>query len=447
MARLSAILDNDGTNSGTPTSKTPLDKNKVIPNSREKSTLSKVGQPGHEKHTLAAVPEQEVTETIIHPLDACPQCGGSLEEISSRNKDEIDYEVRVIKRRHKYPEYRCSRCGKIVHSPIPNHLKEHCQYGNTAKAMILALLDLGFVSVNRTKKLMKGFFSGAIDPCEAFIIGMQKKAAKKLQTFAADVKKKLLQELVLYWDDTVIFINKARACMRFYGTEKFALFTAHAGKGRDGIDEDALLALLSRTTFVMHDHASVNYNADFIFINIECNQHLQRDLEKLAQNSGHKWPALLKELISSTIHARKQKIKAGETAFTEEKVAEFNRKLDEYLEKGDAEYENDHSRYYEEDERRLLNRLRKYRENYFLWVTDFRLPTTNNLSERSLRFTKVHEKVSGQFESVKYAQYFALIRTYLETCARHGINEFEALTRLTGDNPFTLSEVINYSGS
>ena len=114
---------------------------------------------------------------------------------------------------------------------------------------------------------------------------------------------------------------------------------------------------------------------------------------------------------------------------------------------GDMEYESDHSRYYEEDERRLLNRLRKYRENYFMWVTDFRLPTTNNLSERSLRFTKIHEKVSGQFESVEYAKYFALIRTYLETCARNGINEYTALLRLTEDNPFSLSEVLSYSGS
>ena len=117
------------------------------------------------------------------------------------------------------------------------------------------------------------------------------------------------------------------------------------------------------------------------------------------------------------------------------------------VEMGDMEYESDHSRYYEEDERRLLNRLRKYRENYFMWVTDFRLPTTNNLSERSLRFTKIHEKVSGQFESVEYAKYFALIRTYLETCARNGINEYTALLRLTEDNPFSLSEVLSYSGS
>ena len=235
--------------------------------------------------------------------------------------------------------------------------------------------------------------------------------------------------------------------MRFYGTEKLALFTAHAGKGRDGLDEDGLLALLSSTTFVMHDHNTVNYNEDFIFNNIECNKHLQRDLQKLAEISKHEWASLLKELISTTIHARKIQQKQGETSFSDEYIKAFETRLDELFAQGDREYEADHSRYYGDDERRLLSRLKKYRDNYFMWVRDFRLPATNNLSERSLRFTKIHEKVSGQFESVEYARHFAKIRTYLETCARNGINEYEALLRLTQDNPFSLSEVLSYSGS
>ncbi len=447
VARLTAILNNDGTNSGTPTSRTSPGKNKHIPNSREKSGKGKGGQPGHMQHTLAPSPDEEVTDTEAHSLDACPQCGGELEEIGCDNKDELDYEIRVIKKRHKFPRYRCKKCGKEFRAPVPNRLKERCQYGSGLQAMILALLDLGFVSVNRVKKLLGGFFSGQLDPSEAFIIGMQKKAAGKLEMFAAEVKRMLITQEILYWDDTVIFINKARSCMRFYGTETLALFTAHESKGREGIDEDGLLILLSSMTHVMHDHASINYNDDFVFINIECNQHLQRDLQKLADISGHEWPALLKALISATIHDRKQKQRQGEDTFSEEYIQAFNARLDNLLEKGDREYGEDHSRYYEEDERRLLNRLRKYRENYFMWVTDFRLPTTNNLSERSLRFTKIHEKVSGQFESVKYAKYFALIRTYLETCARNGINEFTALLRLTQDNPFSLSEVLAHSGS
>lgn len=443
VTRLTAILNNDGTNSGTPT-----DKKKVIPNSREKSGREKGGQPGHEQHALGPIPEGEVNDYEDHEMHACPHCGSDdIEDIGYDEKDELDYEVRVIKKRHRFHKYRCKRCGKEFRAPVPNGLKEKCQYGSSLKAMILALLDLGFVSVNRAKKLLRRLFSGQLNPCEGFIIGMQKKAAKKLEMFAADVKRMLTAVFVLYWDDTVIFINKARACMRFYGTETLALFTAHEGEGREGLDEDGLLALLSAQTHVMHDHNTVNYNEDFIFINIECNQHLQRDLQKLAEISGHEWAALLKSLISTTIHDRKQKQKVGETSFSDEYVEAFNSRIDELLEMGDREYENDHSRYYEEDERRLLNRLRKYRENYFMWVTDFRLPTTNNLSERSLRFTKIHEKVSGQFESVEYAKYFALIRTYLETCAKNGINEYTALLWLTEDNPFSLSEVLSYSGS
>ena len=447
VARLTAILNNDGTNSGTPTSKTPINKNKHIPNSREKSDLGKGGQPGHKQHTLGSVPDDEVTDTEIHPLEACPYCGGELEEVDHDDKDELDYEVKVIKMRHRYPKYKCKNCGKESRARVENRLKEKCQYGSTLQAMILALLDLGFVSVNRVKKLIGGFFSGQLNPCEAFIIGMQKKAARKLDQFVADVRRALTSELILYWDDTVIFINKDRSCMRFYGTEKLALFTAHAAKGREGLDEDGLLALLGSMTFVMHDHNTVNYNADFIFINIECNQHLQRDLQKLVDISGHEWAALLKQLISSTIHDRKQQQKQSETSFTDEYIKTFNTRLDELLAQGEQEYEADHNRYYGTDERRLLGRLRKYRDNYFMWVRDFRLPTTNNLSERSLRFTKIHEKVSGQFESVEYARHFAKIRTYLETCARNGINEFEALLRLTQDNPFSFSEVLSYSGS
>lgn len=447
VCRLTSILNNDSANSGTPTSKTPLNKNKVIPNLREKSGKQKGGQPGHEQHTLSSIPEGEETATEDHSLDACPYCGGGLEEVGYDEKDELDYEVHFVKKRHLFHKYRCRICGKESRAPVPNRLKEKCQYGGSLQAMILALLDLGFVSVNRVKRLLRGFFSGQLDPCEAFIIGMQKKAAKKLKNFAAEVKRMLTMESILYWDDTVIFIDRSRSCMRFYGTEKLALFTAHESKGRKSIDEDGLLELLGAHTYVMHDHVTMNYNADFIFINIECNQHLQRDLQKLSEVSGHEWPFLLKSLISSTIHERKQKQKARENAFSHEYIQAFQARIDELLEMGDKEYEKDHSRYYEEDERRLLARLRKFRENYFMWVTDFRLPTTNNLSERSLRFTKIHEKVSGQFESVEYARYFASIRTYLETCARNGINEYTALLRLTQDNPFSLSEVLSYSGS
>jgi hypothetical protein len=42
----------DGTNAGIPTSQTPINKKKIIPNTRTKTDKKIGGQPGHKKHKL-----------------------------------------------------------------------------------------------------------------------------------------------------------------------------------------------------------------------------------------------------------------------------------------------------------------------------------------------------------------------------------------------------------
>ena len=128
------IINDDGTNSGIPTSKTPVGKNKLIPNSREKTGLKKGGQPGHTQHTLASVPDDEVTDTEDHPLGSCPYCGGELEEIGCDHKDELDYEVKVIKRRHRYPWYRCKDCGKESRARVEMSVREYTAGDDTCPA-------------------------------------------------------------------------------------------------------------------------------------------------------------------------------------------------------------------------------------------------------------------------------------------------------------------------
>ena len=73
----------------------------------------------------------------------------------------------------------------------------------------------------------------------------------------------------------------------------------------------------------------------------------------------------------------------------------------------------------------------------------FNTPTTNNLSERGLRGVKSHMKISGQFESIKAADNYAIIKTYIETCRRNHINEIDALKRLCSGNPYKVSEIFS----
>lgn len=51
-------------------------------------------------------------------------------------------------------------------------------------------------------------------------------------------------------------------------------------------------------------------------------------------------------------------------------------------------------------------------------------------------------KIAGQFQNVTNAEYYATIRSYIETCYRNGINGHEALVRLINDNPYTLEEIL-----
>ena len=65
-----------------------------------------------------------------------------------------------------------------------------------------------------------------------------------------------------------------------------------------------------------------------------------------------------------------------------------------------------------------------------------------HLNNKIERFKGWYSQQSGQFVSQKYSEYFADIRTYIETCYRNGINWFKALRRLTASNPYTLAEVL-----
>lgn len=443
VARLSAMLSMNSTNAGISTAKTAIDQKKRIPNSRKKSGLKKGGQPGHKKHAMTSFFDEELTATVKHTLDSCPKCGSQdLDNINTVIKDEYDYQVVVKKVRHKFIEYKCPVCGAIVKSPY-NGLVAQNQYGNVIQSMALSLMDLGFVSINRTRKILSGFCPEHISLSEGYLCKLQKRYSKKLRGFGLEVKQLLVLASLIYWDDTVIFIDTARACMRFYGTEKLALYTAHLHKDLKGLMDDNVLPSLSSATTVMHDHNTINYHDGFVFRNVECLQHLERDLQKIIDVSHHSWAEQLKKIITQKLHERKELMDAGVTGFSTVQISSFLKQVNDILKKAWTEWSVDQNRYYSNEEKALINRLQTYNQNYFEWVKDFSIPTTNNLSERSLRFVKTKDKVSGQFQNIENAKYFADIRTYLETCSRNGVNEFKALLRLTEGKPYTVTELLS----
>ena len=443
IARLKALLNIDGTNAGIPTSQTPINKKKIIPNTRTKSNKKIGGQLGHKKHKLEKFNDEEINDNVDFELENCPCCGGNLTEIGEICKDELSYRFVPIKRRNHFITYKCNCCNKEVRQNIPDRLKEDNQYGSEIQSVALSLANEGNVSMNKIRRIIRGFSNGEIDMSEGYIAKLQKKASEKLVTFKDDLYKKILTLNLLYWDDTVIMINAKRGCLRFYGNENIAYYTAHNHKNEDGIKEDGILNTLSKNVTVMHDHNIINYK--YSYQNIECNVHLIRDLEKCKNNTCHEWCDKFKLLVQKIIHDRKELIAndVNVESFDIEYINEFDNQYEDILYNAIEENITKNKTHYDKEERALINRILEYKDNYFIWMYDFSLPIDDNLSERGLRGAKSKMKIAGQFQNEQTAKYYADIKTYIETCYRNKINPTDALIRLMEDNPYTVEEIFD----
>ena len=209
----------------------------------------------------------------------------------------------------------------------------------------------------------------------------------------------------------------------------------------------------------MHDHILHNYNIKYSFNNVECMRHLKARIIKMDEKTTHEdinekkvrvttthsWLNQFKSLLSKTNIDRNNLIKLNKDYFDNNYLDNLNNEYDKLICIGFEENKNDKGNAFIEQEYNFLKDLKKYKDSYLKWAFNFKLPSTNNISERGLRPSKSKMKASGQFRNIKYAKYYANIRSYIETCKRHDINIIYACSRLMDGNPYTLDEILKYN--
>ena len=235
IAQMQSIMDNDSTNSGLPTSKTAIGKKKYIPNTREKTDRKIGGQEGHKKHKLVAFNDEEVTETLDIIPTECTKCHSKEIEIlkTSIDKQELDYEVKVIKRKNRFVNCRCKNCNHTFHAPIPNDLKEEIQYGKTVQSLAICLTNETYTPFNKTVKLISGMTKNEINMSESYVAKLQKRASKNTEKFIEDLKKYIPEQPVYGWDDGVVSINQKAGILRTYCTDNVALLVMNLKMKKD----------------------------------------------------------------------------------------------------------------------------------------------------------------------------------------------------------------------
>ena len=202
----------------------------------------------------------------------------------------------------------------------------------------------------------------------------------------------------------------------------------------------------------MHDHLLLNYNPDFKFINVECNEHTKRYLKRNAEIfSKHEWANKMRNLLINTYKKRNKIISESfnqpleNLGFTNEELNSISDDYDKIISLAYIENENvDLSRAQDKmNELSLIKRLDKFKENHLLYAYDFTVAFTNNTSERGLRQVKRKLAVSFNFKNINRMKDYAIILSYLETCYRNKISRYQALKRLFEGNPYTVEEIKN----
>ena len=87
------------------------------------------------------------------------------------------------------------------------------------------------------------------------------------------------------------------------------------------------------------------------------------------------------------------------------------------------------------EEKTLLNRLEKYKTNHLLFIHDFEVPFSNNMSEKDLRICKNRQKMAGGFRNEKGKQMYCNIMSFVETIKRKKLNIFQNIKSLIQGTP------------
>src|SRR5207245_9672559 len=84
----------------------------------------------------------------------------------------------------------------------------------------------------------------------------------------------------------------------------------------------------------------------------------------------------------------------------------------------------------------LLERLEARELSVLAVLADERVPFIKNQGEQDIRMVKGRQKISGCFRTLRGAQIFCRIRSYLSTCRKQGRNLWQAIQMAIVGRPF-----------
>lgn len=422
--RLKSQINKDSDNSSSPPS-SDIKPNRKIPNNR-KSTNNKVGgQTGHKGYYLS---KKEVVEKIRNNVFEHKIIDIGKKSDKYISKYILDIKVNVIAKEYRFYQ---DENGKYN---IPKEFKVDVQYGPEIKTLCSTLNTEGIVAINKLTDFVSSISHGKLKISNGSIVNFIKELAVKSKSIMKNFEEEILNALLIHTDATTTRCDNKNMCVRNYSTDKYTLLKATNGKSKKYIDESGILP--KYVGALSHDHETLMYN--YGKKHAECNVHILRYLTGNYDNTSNNWCKDLSSFLCSLNEYKKELLSKNITSISMQNLEKYSLRYDEIIKKGFEENKKITSKYYAKEERKLLNRLKKYKENHLIFIYDFSMPFDNNLSERELRHVKCKQKISGFFKSKEGLQNYLDIKSLIITCKKQCIDYYTIISNIYQNIPVEL---------
>ncbi len=419
-------LELDSSNSSKPPSQDPNRKRKdKVGNGNNKG-----GKKGHEGTTLEKISEPD--ETIEHIVTECKKCHNNLKSQEAQSYESRQVFEVIIKRHvveHKSEVKECTKCGAVTTGAYPKEVSKAVQYGKSVKVLSVYLSQGQLIPYKRIEEFFKDELNMPLS--SGTIYKFNKEAFENLSSFDEQVKEGLLRSPLNHTDETGLNIGGKRSWLHSVSNETWTLFYPHISRGKDAIEEMGVLPSYKGT--LCHDYYKAYY--EYGSMHALCNSHHIRELERSIEQDNQNWSRLMKELL---LEINEAVVEAG-GKLDEFKQDEYQRRYGTILSNGKDEcplnpkIPGKRGKTAQSKSRNLLDRLERHQEDVLRFMKVSIVPFTNNLAERDIRMTKVHQKISGCFRSLEGARIFCRVRSYLSTAKKNLMTFVQALTLLFND--------------
>lgn len=406
----------DSSNSSMPPSTDIKPPNRNL-SLRKKGGKKPGGQKGHEGNTLQMNANPD--EVIKHSPQECEACGRNI----SRQDEQMVSKGQLIELPPIKPIYiehqlysRICICGHCTRASFPQGISATIKYGASVEATISYFHARQYIPVQRMQELLSHLFGLPVS--QSTVINIIKRFAEKAIPTYLDIKDQIQKANVVGSDETGCNVNGKNIWYWTWQNLAYTFIVLSNNRGEATITDNFPKGFPN--AILSHDRwaAQCLTNA---FGHQLCLSHILRELKGLDELYGHGWSTSMKELFMDALELERNTkperyawIRKKAQKFEKRLTALLNRKLKEKHHKSIA----------------LQKGLLKHRDKIFQFLYHPEVPSDNNGSERAIRNIKVKQKISGQFRSADHAQFFAIIRSVIDTAIKQGMDIFTELTRI-----------------